>query len=55
MPKEVGSRVFGGTINQNGTLHMETTNTVSDSMLASIRKMVEQAQTLKPPSSASPT
>ena len=47
--KEIGSTVYGGTINHNGMLHIRTSTTASNSMLASISKLVEQAQEKRAP------
>ena len=47
--KEVGDRVIGGTINQQGVLEIEATAVGSDTALAQIAKLVEQAQASKPP------
>ena len=46
--KEVDSLVYGGTINHNGMLHIRAIATASNSMLASIGRLVEQAQASKP-------
>uniref|UniRef100_A0A182S9D1 HMA domain-containing protein n=1 Tax=Anopheles maculatus TaxID=74869 RepID=A0A182S9D1_9DIPT len=42
--KQKGTAVIGGTINQNGTLTFRATKVGSDTMLAQIIRMVEQAQ-----------
>lgn len=47
--KEVSDKVFGGTLNQSGMLHVEAQQTGEDTMLAKIIRMVEQAQGSKPP------
>ena len=46
--KEIDSLVYGGTINHNGMLHIRAIATASNSMLASIGRLVEQAQASKP-------
>ncbi|WP_156293871.1 heavy metal translocating P-type ATPase [Serratia oryzae] len=47
--KKKGTEVVGGTINQNGTLTFRATKVGSDTMLAQIIRMVEQAQGAKLP------
>ena len=47
--KKVGDRVIGGTINQQGVLEIEATAVGSDTALAQIARLVEQAQASKPP------
>jgi len=47
--KQVGDRVIGGTINQNGALEMEARAVGSDTALAQIVRLVGQAQASKPP------
>lgn len=42
--KQTGSDVFGGTINANGVLRVQATGVGSDTALARIVRMVEQAQ-----------
>lgn len=47
--KEPGSRVVGGTINQDGVLEVEATRVGRDTVLAQIIRLVEEAQGTKPP------
>ncbi len=47
--KNVGEKVFAGTLNQQGTLDVEATQAASDTTLARIIKMVEEAQDTKAP------
>ncbi len=47
--KVVGDPLVGATINQHGLLYMQTTKVGADTMLASIIRMVEQAQGSKAP------
>ncbi len=47
--KVVGDLLIGATINQHGLLHMRTTKVNTDTLLASIIRMVEQAQASKAP------
>lgn len=47
--KKVDDDVVGGTINQTGVLTIEATKVGHDTVLAQIIKMVEEAQTHKPP------
>ncbi len=47
--KTVGDTVIGATINQTGAFRLEATNVGSDTMLAQIIKLVEQAQGSKAP------
>ena len=47
--KTVGAEVVGGTVNQNGALAFKVTKVGSDTLLAQIIRMVEQAQGSKLP------
>ena len=47
--KAVGDPLIGATINQNGLLHMRATKVGADTVLATIIRMVEQAQGSKAP------
>ena len=48
--KESGENVFAGTINGDGVLEIEVTKLSSDSTIARVQKMVEEAQAQKAPS-----
>jgi Cd2+/Zn2+-exporting ATPase len=47
--KEPGDEVFGGTINENGSLEIEVTRQASDSAISRLIHMVERAQSEKAP------
>ena len=47
--KEIGDSVFAGTINERGSLELETTTTGSNTTLARIIKAVQRAQSEKAP------
>ncbi len=47
--KEIGDALIGATVNQRGLLHMQATKVGADTVLASIVRMVEQAQGSKAP------
>jgi len=47
--KTVGSPVFGGTINKNGTIKVRATKVGKDTVLSQIIKLIEEAQSSKPP------
>ncbi len=47
--KSVGDTVVGGTVNKNGVLKIKATKVGQDTVLAQIVRMVEEAQTNKPP------
>ena len=49
VPKEVGDKVIGATINKQGLLRFETTKVGRDTALAQIIRLVEQAQGSKAP------
>jgi cation transport ATPase len=49
IPKGVGDKVVGATINKNGTLRARTTAVGSDTALAQIVKLVQEAQNSKAP------
>ena len=46
--KRSGDAVYGGTINQHGSVHVRATKAASESTLASIARLVEEAQLTKP-------
>jgi Cu+-exporting ATPase len=47
--KTVGDSVVGGTVNKNGVLRVKATNVGEGTVLSQIVRMVEEAQTNKPP------
>ncbi|MFX1602863.1 MAG: heavy metal translocating P-type ATPase [Promethearchaeota archaeon] len=47
--KTVGASVVGGTVNKNGVLRVRATKVGQDTVLSQIVRMVEEAQTNKPP------
>ena len=47
--KEVGDSVVGGTVNKNGVLRVRAEKVGQDTVLSQIVRMVEEAQTNKPP------
>lgn len=47
--KNIGSKVIGGTLNKNGTFNFRVTEVGNNTVLAQIIKLVEQAQSSKPP------
>ncbi|WP_045175786.1 heavy metal translocating P-type ATPase [Anaerocellum danielii] len=47
--KTVGSSVYGGTINKNGTIKVRATKVGKDTVLSQIIKLIEEAQASKPP------
>lgn len=49
VPKQIGDSVSAGTINQSGTIVIQTTRTGDDTTLAHIVNLVEAAQTRKAP------
>ena len=50
VPKEVGSAVFAGTINGNGTIDVEATKRSTETTIAKVIRLVEQAQASRSPS-----
>ncbi len=46
--KQTGDSVYGSTINQQGTIHVRATRVTSESTLAAIGRLVEEAQVSKP-------
>ncbi|WP_435075133.1 heavy metal translocating P-type ATPase [Halorubrum sp. HHNYT27] len=49
VPKEPGDKVFGGTINENGSLEIEVTRRAHESAISRLIHMVERAQSEKAP------
>ena len=49
VPKTIGARVVGGSVNQTGTVKFKATEVGSETVLARIVKMVETAQNSKAP------
>jgi Cd2+/Zn2+-exporting ATPase len=49
VPKEPGDEVFGGTINESGSLEIEVTRQAHESAISRLIHMVEQAQSEKAP------
>ncbi|KMT12093.1 hypothetical protein BVRB_5g100470 [Beta vulgaris subsp. vulgaris] len=49
VPKRKGDMVIGGTVNQNGALHIKATRVGSESALSQIVRLVESAQMNKAP------
>jgi len=49
VPKKAGDKIIGGTLNLNGTVHMRATRVGSETGLAQIIRLVEQAQADKAP------
>jgi Cu+-exporting ATPase len=47
--KDVGSLVYGSTINQNGTIHIQVIRTASENTLSVIDKAIQEAQASKAP------
>lgn len=47
--KKIGDKIIGGSINQNGSVQFRATKVGADTVLASIIKMVETAQSSKAP------
>lgn len=47
--KEKGKSVFGGSVNQDGMLHVRVTKTAEESTVAAMVKLIEQAQSSKAP------
>lgn len=47
--KQPGDKVFGGTLNRHGALQYRATRVGQETMLAQIIRLVEQAQSSKPP------
>jgi Zn2+/Cd2+-exporting ATPase len=48
--KTVGSKVFAGTLNGNGALHVESTALAQDTAVANIIRLVEESQSRRAPS-----
>jgi Cd2+/Zn2+-exporting ATPase len=50
VPKEVGDEVFAGSINEEGAFEFQTTKAPTDTTIARIIRMVEEAQSRRAPS-----
>ena len=50
VPKAPGDEVFGGTVNGDGALEVETTKLAEDTVLAHVIRLVEEAQSRRAPS-----
>lgn len=50
VPKDIGSQVFAGTVNGNGSLEVEATRLAGETTLAQIIRMVGEAQSRRAPS-----